>query len=62
MGIGASAASAPLLQTLLFEVSPLDPLVFAGTAAALLSACSAAAIVPTRLAAQTDPLVVIRSD
>jgi putative ABC transport system permease protein len=62
IGMGASAATAPLLQSLLFEVSPLDPLVFAGTAAALLSACITAAIVPTRLAAQTDPLVVIRSD
>jgi hypothetical protein len=50
------------MRTILFEVSPADPLVLSLAAASLLAATLAATLVPTRLAARTDPLLLMRNE
>jgi putative ABC transport system permease protein len=61
-GIAFSLATGRFLQPLLFGVRFSDPLVLGGTAAALLFAVFAATLLPTRAAARTDPLIVLRSE
>jgi putative ABC transport system permease protein len=61
-GIAFSLATGQLLQPLLFGVRFSDPLVLGGTAAALLFAVFAATLLPTRAAARTDPLIVLRGE
>jgi putative ABC transport system permease protein len=61
-GLAASAAITRVLRSLLFGVSPTDPLVFTAIAI-LLSATAAAAIyVPARRASRLDPLTMLRSE
>jgi putative ABC transport system permease protein len=48
------------LQTMLNDVQPKDPLVFAGTAAAVLVAALLASWLPAQSAGRTDPMIVLR--
>jgi ABC-type lipoprotein release transport system permease subunit len=48
------------VETLLFEVKPLDLWSFVLPLAALLAAASAAAILPASRAARVDPVVALR--
>ena len=50
-----------VLKSLLFEVSPTDPLVLAGTSAVLVVIAATASLVPTRRAAKIDPVEAMRS-
>jgi putative ABC transport system permease protein len=59
-GLVASAAITRVMGSLLFNVSPLDPIVFAGVAL-LIAACGlAASFVPARRAMNVDPIVALR--
>ena len=51
-----------LLRTLLFDVSPTDPLVFSGIVLLLALTSWLAIYVPARRAAGLDPLVTLRSE
>lgn len=51
-----------LLQSLLFELSPLDPATYAAAAAMLLGICALAAWLPARRAASADPMRALRSE
>jgi putative ABC transport system permease protein len=62
LGLAGSIGVARVLDTLLFEVRPADPLTLAGTAAALLAVAAAACIVPAWRAARVDPVVALRSE
>lgn len=62
LALGALAA-VPLtraLESLLFEISATDPLVFAGAALVLGLAALAAAWVPAHSASRVEPLKVLR--
>jgi putative ABC transport system permease protein len=62
IGVGAAAAVTRMLATLLFGVTPLDPLTYA-CVIALLSAISAAACwAPAWRAARVDPAITLRED
>jgi ABC-type antimicrobial peptide transport system permease subunit len=61
VGLLAAVASTRFLRSLLFEVSPSDPLVLAGTAIVLLLVAGAASLGPTRRAAKIDPVETMRS-
>src|SRR5262249_12463795 len=66
IGLAAGAAATLLLsgtlQSLLFEVSPLDPLVLAGTAAAVLAISAVASFVPAWRVMRVDPTVALRTE
>ncbi len=59
--LGAIAASRALL-TLLFGVSPLDPLTYAGVVAVLAAVAAIACWIPARRAAQVDPAITLRAE
>ncbi|MEO6568048.1 MAG: ABC transporter permease [Opitutaceae bacterium] len=62
VGILAAAGLTRFLQTMLFEISPLDPATFVGVAAILALIGIAACYVPARRAAKVDPVVALRSE
>jgi ABC-type antimicrobial peptide transport system permease subunit len=59
-GLAAALALARFMATLLFGVSPHDPLTFAATPLILGLVAAAAAIIPARRAARVDPIAVLR--
>jgi predicted permease len=66
LGIGSGVAIAlvatRLLESLLYEVSAMDPWTFAGAAALLLLAGAIASSLPARHAAGIDPLIALREE
>src|ERR1700682_2062947 len=66
VGLTAGAALAAglslLLRTLLYGVSPAAPLVYAGTASALIVVALAACVIPAQRAARVDPAVALRDE
>jgi putative ABC transport system permease protein len=61
VGAGVAVAMSRSLTALLFAVSPLDALTYAGVAALLLIATSAGTIVPAWRAARIAPAVALQS-
>jgi predicted permease len=62
IGLGAAAAFTRLLRSLLFGVTPVDPLTFAAVAVCLVVGAVAAARAPALRASHVGPLVVLRSE
>ena len=62
VGIAAAAAAAHLIRTLLFEVRPLDPLVYVAVSALFLVVAALACLIPSARAARIDPLRALRAD
>jgi putative ABC transport system permease protein len=60
LGLGAAAAGTRVLRSLLFEVSPTEPLVLAAVVAVLLAVAALASYLPARRAAAVDPMAVLR--
>lgn len=59
-GTGAFAVSR-LLGGLLYEVEPTDPMSYVAAAASILVAAALACLLPARRAAQSDPMLALRS-
>ena len=59
-GVLITLAVTRFLRSLLFEVSPTDPLIIAGTCVVLLLMAIAASLAPTRRAAKIDPVEAMR--
>jgi ABC-type antimicrobial peptide transport system permease subunit len=49
------------ISGLLYEVSPLDPIVFVGVSSVLVAAGFLASLIPARRATRVDPIVALRS-
>jgi ABC-type antimicrobial peptide transport system permease subunit len=62
IGVALAAVTARLLRSVLFGVSPYDPLAFVGGPAIMLAIAAAAAFVPTRRVVRIDPMAVLRSE
>jgi ABC-type antimicrobial peptide transport system permease subunit len=60
VGVGAALLLTRLVATLLYGVSPLDPLTFAAVPAILGSIALVAAVTPARRAASVDPVATLR--
>jgi len=61
-GLVVAAISGRVLKQFLFEVSPLDPLTFAGVPLLMLLIALLAAWVPARRAASIDPMKALRTE
>jgi predicted permease len=62
IGLGGAAAFVRVLKTMLFGISPLDPLTFAAVAVLLAVAALAASLIPARRAARVNPIHALRHD
>jgi putative ABC transport system permease protein len=62
VGLGGSLLVTRLLSSLLFRVSPLDPLTLAGTSLLVLLVAFAACYIPARRATRVDPLIALRCE
>lgn len=62
VGLIAALAGGRVLQSLLYEVSPVDPLTLASTATLLLAAALFASWLPARRAARLDPVIALREE
>jgi ABC-type antimicrobial peptide transport system permease subunit len=62
VGLGASAVVMRLMRTLLFGISPLDPVTFMAVPVALIAAAALASYVPARRTAGVDPVEALRAE
>jgi putative ABC transport system permease protein len=62
VGIALAFATTRLLRSILFEVSPLDPLTFASMALFLTVVGFLACAIPAHRASRTDPMTAIRAE
>ena len=62
IGIPAAAASARFLESMLFELQPREPRVFAAAALVMMAVGLAAAYVPALRASRIDPITALRQD
>jgi putative ABC transport system permease protein len=62
VGLLASLGATRLLQDLLFEISPRDPLAFSAVALAMVAVTLLAASLPAARAARVDPLTALRDE
>jgi len=62
LGLGAGAAAARWLRSLLYGVSPLDPLTFVGVALVVSAAAIMTSFLSARRAARIEPLELLRSE
>jgi len=60
IGLAASWALTGVLQSMLNDVKPTDPAVFAATAAGVIAVATLASWLPARAAGRVDPIVVLR--
>jgi len=61
-GLTAAAALARLMSTLLFEISPVDPLTYSLVAVGLLAAAAVASYLPARRVTRVDPVEALRAE
>ena len=62
IGLFAAATLSRWISSLLFGVTPLDPVTYAIAGAAILAAAIAASYIPARRAASVDPMETLRSE
>ncbi len=62
VGLAGAFAVTPVIRTLLYNVTPTDPLSFAGVSAFLIGVATAASYIPARRALLVDPIVALRGE
>jgi ABC-type antimicrobial peptide transport system permease subunit len=61
-GLTAALALTRLMRSLLYNVSPADPLTYAAVLAAMVLAAALASYLPARRATRVDPVEALRSE
>ncbi len=61
-GLAAAAALTRVMASLLFEISPVDPLTYVAVSAGLLAAAAAASFVPAYKASGLNPVIALRAE
>jgi ABC-type antimicrobial peptide transport system permease subunit len=61
-GVAGAFGVTRLIGTLLYDVTPTDPLSFAAVVALMLSVAAVAAYLPARRATKVDPMVALRTE
>jgi len=61
MGLSAALALTRLMSTLLFGISPMDPLTFLGVPPVLAGVALLACWIPARRAVRVSPVIALRS-
>ncbi len=61
-GCALAAAAMPAARSLLFKVSPFDPLTFTGVAVFLGAVAFLASFLPARRATRVDPIIALRGE
>jgi putative ABC transport system permease protein len=59
-GLAASVGITRVMSGLLYQVSPLDPIVFVGVSSLLAASGLLASLIPARRATRVDPIVALR--
>ena len=62
LGLAAAAGIAKLIASLLFNVAPLDPLVYGGVTVLFAGVATLACLLPALRASRIDPLIALRSE
>jgi len=62
VGLAAAMAAVQLVRSLLFGITPHDPLALAAAPLTLIAVAIAACLIPAARAAQTDPMVALRAE
>jgi putative ABC transport system permease protein len=62
IGVGGGLAVSRLMQQVLFEVDPADPLIYLAVSLMLLLVAELASFVPARRATRIDPVIALRSE
>jgi ABC-type antimicrobial peptide transport system permease subunit len=62
VGLGAALAGSRLIESLLYDVNPRDPVVFATAMLALLAVALTACWLPARRAARVSPVEAMRAE
>jgi putative ABC transport system permease protein len=62
VGVAAALATTRLLESSLYEISPQEPRVFAGTVVVLVAVAVAACLVPAWRATRVNPLDALRAE
>jgi predicted permease len=62
VGLAASLAAGRLMRDLLYEIKPLDPVVYAAVSAMLLAVAAFACVVPAWRASRIDPVQALRAE
>jgi len=62
MGVGASLATMRLMRSILFDVSPMDPLTYIAATAAIVLIAWAACYMPSRRASTVNPVQALRAE
>jgi ABC-type lipoprotein release transport system permease subunit len=60
VGLGAALAAARLLKSLLYNVGPHDPAIYAAVALLLALVALAATLIPARAAMKVEPVEALR--
>jgi len=61
-GVAGSFATARMIQSLLFDIKPIDPLTFVTVPALLIAVAALACYMPARRATKVDPIAALRTE